>query len=41
MCKNLPILDLPNKEDDLVLETDPSNEYGIENQRKRKTLQIL
>ena len=26
MCKNLPILNLPNKEDDLILETDVSNE---------------
>jgi len=27
MCKNLPVLNLPNEEDDLVLETDASNEH--------------
>ena len=27
MCKNLPILDLPNEEDDLILETDASYEH--------------
>jgi len=27
MCKNLPILNLPNEEDDLILKTDASNEH--------------
>jgi len=27
MCKNLPVLNLPNEEDDLILETDASNEH--------------
>ena len=27
MCKNLPILNLPNEGDDLILETDASNEH--------------
>jgi len=27
MCKNLPVLNLPNKEDDLILETDASNKH--------------
>ena len=27
MCKNLPILNLPNEEDDLILETNASNEH--------------
>jgi len=27
MCKNLPVLNLPNEEDDLVLETDVSSEH--------------
>ena len=27
MCKNLLVLNLPNKEDDLILETDASNEH--------------
>ena len=27
MCKNLPILNLHNEEDDLILETDASNEH--------------
>ena len=27
MCKNLHILDLPNKDDDLILETDANNEH--------------
>jgi len=26
MCKNLPVLNLPNEEDDLIVETDVSNE---------------
>jgi len=26
MCKNLPVLNLPNEEDDLILEIDASNE---------------
>jgi len=27
MCKNLPVLNLPNEEDDLILEKNASNEY--------------
>jgi len=27
MCKNLPVLNLSNEEDDLIIETDASNEY--------------
>ena len=27
MCKNLPVLNLPTEEGDLVLETDASNEH--------------
>jgi len=27
MCKNLPILNLPNEGDDLLLETDARNEH--------------
>jgi len=27
MCKNLPVLNLPNEEDNLILETDASNEH--------------
>ena len=27
MCKNIPVLNLPNEGDDLVLETDASNEH--------------
>ena len=27
MCKNLPLLNLPNEEDDLILETDASNKH--------------
>jgi len=27
MCKNLPVLNLPNEEDDLILETEASNEH--------------
>jgi len=27
ICKNLPVLNLPNEEDDLILETDASNEH--------------
>ena len=27
MCKNLPVLNLPNEGDDLILETDASNEH--------------
>ena len=27
MCKNLPVLNLPNEENDLLLETDASNEH--------------
>jgi len=27
MCKNLPVLNFPNEEDDLILETDASNEH--------------
>jgi len=27
MCKNLPVLNLPNEEDDLILEIDASNEH--------------
>jgi len=27
MCKNLPILNLPNEEDDLILNIDASNEH--------------
>ena len=27
MCKNLPVLNLLNKEDDLILETDTNNEH--------------
>jgi len=27
MCKNLPVLNLPNQGDDLILETDISNEH--------------
>ena len=27
MCKNLPILNLPNEEDDQILETDANNEH--------------
>ena len=27
MCKNLPVLNLPNEGDNLVLETDVSNEH--------------
>ena len=27
MCKNLPVLNLPNEENDLILETDASNEH--------------
>ena len=27
MCKNLPVLNLSNEEDDLILETDASNEH--------------
>ena len=27
MCKNLPILNLPNEEDDLIVEIDANNEY--------------
>ena len=27
MCKNLPVFNLPNEEDDLILETDASNEH--------------
>ena len=27
MCKNLPILDLPNEEDDLIVEADASDEH--------------
>jgi len=27
MCKNLPVLNLPNEEDDLILETDARNEH--------------
>jgi len=44
MCKRLPVHNLPNKEDDLVLETDVSNEHWsivLKNQRRQTTLQIL
>ena len=27
MCKNLPILNLPSEDDNLILETDASNEH--------------
>ena len=27
MCENLPVLNLPNEEDNLILETDASNEH--------------
>jgi len=27
MCTNLPVLNLPNEEDDLILETDANNEH--------------
>jgi len=27
MCKNLPVLNLPNEGDDLILEIDASNEH--------------
>ena len=27
MCKNLPVLNLPNEEADLILETDANNEH--------------
>ena len=27
MCKNLHVLNLPNEENNLILETDASNEY--------------
>jgi len=27
ICKNLPILDLPNEEDDLIVEADASDEH--------------
>ena len=30
MRKNLPVLNLPNEEDDLILETDASNEHWSE-----------
>ena len=39
MCKNLPILNLPNEEDDLILETVASNKHWsaiLKMQKKEK-----
>ena len=36
MCRNLPILNLPNEEDDLVLETDDNNEHWSEYSKSNK-----
>ena len=43
MCKNLAILNLPNEEDDWILETGASNEHWslVLKLRRRKALQIL
>jgi len=44
MCKNLLVLNLPNEGDDLILETDASNEHYsvvLKIKEGKKTLQIL
>jgi len=36
MCKNLPVLNLPNKGDDLVLEIDPVMSTGVRYSKSKK-----